>query len=120
MAAAKVPTPRDISPWLQRFRQFLCGREVTLPVRFSKDVYTRDPPEANLPPGASHLPSANYYFTRDARREVQFPKVLADNTKEGATKALQAGEGEAGAESAPVQSGGGKMRTPGGLYKYSQ
>lgn len=112
--AAKVPTPRDISPWLQKFRAFLLGREHLNNQRFSKDVFTRSPPEANLPPGPAHKDAFNYYFTRDARREVTFPKNLADNTLESA-KALQSGQ-----EGATVATTGAKRKTPGPVYRYSQ
>lgn len=111
---SKAPFPRDISPMLQLLRNFLGGRKVTIPVRFSKEMAPRSGPEANLPPGPSHRPSANYYYTRDGRREVTFPRSLVDNTK---MKVLPSGKGEAAAAEG-IRAG--KGRTPGAVHKYSQ
>ena len=73
----------------------------TLP-RFDHLQAPRSIPETNMPPGPSHNLAANYYFTRDGRREVRDvmsctfysqnikvapPAVLADGNK-----ALSSGE----------------------------
>ena len=57
--------------------------------------------------------SANYYYTRDGRREVNPPTVLADQM---APKSLEAG-GEAAAPPAVAPA---KGRTPGAFYDYSK
>ena len=59
--------------------------------------------------GPSHKLSANYYYTRDGRREVAPPNVLADNSKD--VKAI--GAGESGAVASKV----GKR--PGRVFDYS-
>lgn len=114
VAMASNVATREISPLLQKLRSFLNGREVTIPLRFQKEMAPRPGPEANLPEGPSHKVASNYYFTRDGRREVGFPTVLADQTAAKA-KSLAAG-GEAAAAVAKV----GKRKTPGAVYKYSQ
>ena len=69
----------------------------------------RPGPQANLPEGPSHKLSGNYYYTRDGRREVGPPTLLAD----GAQKVLPSGD--AGGATSVV----GKSKTPGRNYTYS-
>ncbi len=101
---------RHISPMLQNIRDFLIGRPTKDPNRFQHLLAERPGPEANLPPGPSSNLAANYYFTRDARREVMPNKTLADNSKEATDKLLASG-----AEAAPKQSFA-KGATPGKLF----
>eukprot|EP00095_Tigriopus_kingsejongensis_P002263 snap_masked-scaffold633_size121756-processed-gene-0.3 protein:Tk02263 transcript:snap_masked-scaffold633_size121756-processed-gene-0.3-mRNA-1 annotation:"hypothetical protein KGM_15451" len=82
---------RDISGLLQMFRQFLAGRVIHNPHRFEPLLASRDGPEANLPPGSAHKVAGNYYFTRDGRREVKLPGLVADNSS---VKALVSGSDE--------------------------
>ena len=112
--AAKVAVEhRAYSPIIQGLRTLLLGRVANNPLRFLDECAERPGPEANLPPGPSHKLHSNYYHTRDARREVTFPTMIADETK---TKAISAGEAETGA--AVVQRV--KSKTPGTLYRYSE
>ena len=104
---------RDVSPMVQKFKNFLGGRTHNNPLRFQKGVAERPGPEANLPEGPSHKLSGNYYFTRDGRREVGFPTLLADNSKD-AQKAIEGGEGAAAVTTAAK---GGKR--PGQYFNYS-
>ena len=109
---------RAWSPIIQAVKTVLLGRVENNPLRFPNQMTERPGPEANLPPGPSHKLSGNYYYTRDGRREVAFPDVIADETK---TKAIAAGGEEGSAETAPAvvvkQTG---KRTPGALFRYSE
>ncbi|RZC37083.1 CI-B14 5a domain containing protein [Asbolus verrucosus] len=95
---------RDISPFLQKIRNFLLGRSHTLAVRFQDNLATRSPPLPDLPDGPSHRLSANYYCGRDARREVIPPEQVFP-----AAKMIESGE--TSPPSKPV-----KSRTPGKLF----
>ncbi|XP_076306923.1 NADH dehydrogenase [ubiquinone] 1 alpha subcomplex subunit 7-like [Tachypleus tridentatus] len=72
---------RDISPLLQKIRNFLLGRELKLALRFSDEMSTRSPPLPKLPGGPSHKLYQNYYVNRDGRREVNPPVVLVENMR---------------------------------------
>lgn len=96
---------RDVSPVLQKVREFLLGRPHTLALRFEDVVATRSPPLPDLPDGPSHRLSANYYYTRDARREVAPPEVIASGQKMIAS----------GETSPTVPT---KCRTPGQTYQW--
>lgn len=106
-----MAAPRDVGPLVAAFRRFLLGRQHVNNLRFQDKLAPRPGPEANLPEGVSHKLANNYYYTRDARREVAPPTLLADGTK--AQKVIEAGDGGA---QAPVK----KTKVPGRLYNYSQ
>jgi len=101
---------REVGPVLQKIREVFLGRKHMNNLRFPKVMATRDwdTVPANLPPGPSHLLSANGYYTRDGRREVFPPTVLADGAK-----ALESGEG-----APPAMTN--KMKTPARVYAYSE
>ncbi|KAF5277714.1 hypothetical protein FQR65_LT03694 [Abscondita terminalis] len=67
---------RDVSPALQKFRNFLAGRKLIPALRFPHEVASRSPELPNLPTGPHDCLSNNYYCGRDARREVQPPPVI--------------------------------------------
>ena len=107
---AKVPTPRDVSPLVAKLREVLMGRRHTNNLRWQFRLAERPGPEANLPEGPSHKLAFNYYYTRDGRREVAPPQVLADAQE---VLALSSGEGQAKAVAV-------KPKTPGKAASYSQ
>ncbi|KAK4880349.1 hypothetical protein RN001_008495 [Aquatica leii] len=94
---------RDVSPMLQKLRNFLAGRDMLLAVRFPHEVATRSPNLPNLPTGPYDCIHANYYYPRDARREVQPPPVIAPQNQ------LPAGS----SNKATVKS---KLPTPGEIH----
>ena len=106
---------RHYSPIIQRLRYWLLGRECNNPLRFLNECAERPGPEANLPDGPSHKLYENYYYTRDGRREVGFPSIIADETK---TKAISAGEESPNAGTAVAARV--KSKTPGALFRYSE
>ncbi|CAH1963450.1 unnamed protein product [Acanthoscelides obtectus] len=92
----------DVNPFLQKVRDFLLGRKLTLALRFPDALSSRSPPPPNLPDGPHHKIAANYYYTRDARRDVAPPDVIIPAPKQI----------EAGKES------GAKRITPGKVYQW--
>lgn len=97
---------RDVSPFLQKLRNFLLGRDHILALRFEEALASRSPPLPELPDGPAHKLSANYYYTRDARREVTPPEVIYSNQK-----LLESGE--KAVDNKPV-----KCRTPGQVWSW--
>ena len=117
MASKVAVASREVSPFIQRIRAFLLGREPMNPLRFQKECAPRSGQDANLPEGPSHKLSGNYYFTRDARREVERPTVLADHS--AAMKALPAEAGKgAPADGMALAAFPKKGVTPGKQFDY--
>lgn len=50
--------------------------------RFQDTIATRSPPPPVLPDGPAHKLASNYYYSRDARREVSPPEVIAPKPKQ--------------------------------------
>ncbi|XP_072934793.1 NADH dehydrogenase [ubiquinone] 1 alpha subcomplex subunit 7-like [Epargyreus clarus] len=93
MSKAKVPL-RDISPILQSLRNFLLGRKHTLALRFEPLLSARTQPPPEIPDGPTHKHAHNYYYTRDARREVAPPldltqKLLVDVSDKDAPRGVK-------------------------------
>ncbi|CAK1541585.1 unnamed protein product [Leptosia nina] len=87
---AKIP-PRDLSPFMQAFRNFLLGRKHTNALRFEPYLAARTQPPPQIPDGPSHKHAHNYYLSRDARREVMPPldisaKLLTAGSEKGEAK----------------------------------
>ncbi|KAL4711920.1 hypothetical protein ACJJTC_006089 [Scirpophaga incertulas] len=90
MSKKNVPL-RDISVILQGFRNFLLGRKHTNALRFEPLLSPRSQPPPQIPDGVSHKHAHNYYYTRDARREVAPPAdvtkvLLGSSSDKGAPK----------------------------------
>ncbi|XP_037527931.2 NADH dehydrogenase [ubiquinone] 1 alpha subcomplex subunit 7 [Rhipicephalus sanguineus] len=85
---------RSVSPAIRLVRDFLLGRHPNGQLRFPDEIATRSPPPPHLPPGPACKLSDNYYYTRDARREVGPPTLLYDGTKP--MKKIEAGESAKG------------------------
>ncbi|KAF9417318.1 hypothetical protein HW555_005534 [Spodoptera exigua] len=110
MSKAKVAL-RDISPVMQKLRDFLLGRKHTNALRFEPLVAARTQPPPQIPDGSSHKNNLlfakkvllqlfklyfsgtlqNYYYTRDGRREVAPPmdltkQLLSASSDKGAPK----------------------------------
>jgi len=105
--------PRDVSPLVQKLRNFLLGREHNNALRFGEGLSARTQPPPNLPEGPAHVLAANYYCSRDGRREVKPPAVLADLGR----IAIAAGGGE-GTSSESVSSARKKLPTPGKPWQW--
>ncbi|CAF0934492.1 unnamed protein product [Rotaria sordida] len=71
---------RDINKWLAMIRQFLMLRDFTHNQRHEFEWSKRTQPQPFLPTGFAHKLNKNYYFDRDARRQVGPPQVVFSTT----------------------------------------
>ena len=63
------------------FRSFLTGKkQINNPLRYTPEQSARDIPTPQLPGGAAHKLSTNYYYSRDGRRAKLPPELVALNT----------------------------------------
>lgn len=105
--------PRDVSPLLKKLRNFLLGREHINALRFGEGLSARTQPPPNLPEGPAHILADNYYYSRDGRREVKPPTVLAGVDRIG----IAAGGGDAVSSESAVAVGK-KPPTPGRHWQW--
>ncbi|XP_021945944.1 NADH dehydrogenase [ubiquinone] 1 alpha subcomplex subunit 7 [Folsomia candida] len=106
---------RNISPLLQKARNFLLGRKHVperAALRYTPLVAARTQPDPILPDGEAHKMSKNHYVLRDGRREAAPPVVVVDGSSPK-TKLLPA-EGSKDANAA----GGAGIKSPGSIYRW--
>ncbi|CAD6207906.1 GSCOCG00003163001-RA-CDS [Cotesia congregata] len=74
--SGKIPH-RDVGPTVQLIRRLIRGRKFVPHLRFADELASRTQPPPSIPGGPFHKTSKVYYYTRDARRLVTPPEVLA-------------------------------------------
>ncbi|KAB7498973.1 hypothetical protein Anas_11008 [Armadillidium nasatum] len=112
MPPAKLP--HDVSPFLQRVRSFLLGREHTSYLRFPERIAARTQPPPSLPGGCNDKLANNYYFTRDGRRLVQPDETVLVNS---ATKKIAEGKSVGAKSESSELTVTGALRIPGQPYQ---
>ncbi|XP_015519698.1 NADH dehydrogenase [ubiquinone] 1 alpha subcomplex subunit 7 [Neodiprion pinetum] len=68
---------RSVTGMVNLIRKLLRGKDHVNALRFADCLAARTQPPPEIPGGPYHKTSKIYYFTRDARREVQPPTVIA-------------------------------------------
>merc|ERR1712212_365267 len=84
------------TPIIAAITEWMGLRRNKMWLRYKEDLAPRSIPEPKLPPGVNAKLSANYYYTRDLRREVGPPTLIYQQGQE--TARLQAGETEAASD----------------------
>lgn len=109
--AANVAAPvvkRDVNKWIARIRQFFMLRDFDGNQRHEFEWSKRTQPQPLLPAGFAHKLSKNYYFDRDARRQVSQPQLVFSSTAatpflpEGAAPAQLTAAGSAPTPTTPT------------------
>ncbi|XP_050526580.1 NADH dehydrogenase [ubiquinone] 1 alpha subcomplex subunit 7-like [Daktulosphaira vitifoliae] len=77
----KIPSQFQPSAFISALRTFLGGRNFKPNVRMVDEVSAATQPPPDIPGGPYHKVNNNYYCTRDARREVTSPLVVAETSQ---------------------------------------
>ncbi|XP_072758821.1 NADH dehydrogenase [ubiquinone] 1 alpha subcomplex subunit 7 [Anoplolepis gracilipes] len=68
---------RTVTPLIRLIREIGRGRKVVLAIRYADEQVARTQPPPQVPGGPYHKTSQIYYYTRDARREVEPPLLIS-------------------------------------------
>ncbi|XP_063980723.1 NADH dehydrogenase [ubiquinone] 1 alpha subcomplex subunit 7-like [Diachasmimorpha longicaudata] len=80
--SGKIPH-RDVGPFIQFLRsKWMRGRKHVNHIRWADDIAARTQPPPDLPGGPYHKTTKIYYLTRDARRLVEPPEIIALGKKQ--------------------------------------
>ncbi|KAM0733742.1 NADH dehydrogenase [ubiquinone] 1 alpha subcomplex subunit 7 [Formica fusca] len=74
---------RAVTPLIQLIRETFRGKKVVLAIRYTDELAARTQPPPNVPGGPYHKTSQIYYYTRDARREVEPPLLISGSKQIG-------------------------------------
>ncbi|XP_037926787.1 uncharacterized protein LOC119661495 [Hermetia illucens] len=100
---------RDISPFLQRFRNFLAGRELIKRHRFEDTVSPRTQPDPNLPAPTTEIPLPGSQ-QMDSGEQPQEKQQLDGSVERSACQIEGKANGSDGARA--------KLPLPGRIYRW--